>query len=72
MEPSVILTPGLPLIDDKGTIKVAPEAILERCMIPRNNEPVVQWLIKWMNMPPEQATWEDASFIRRVFPAFHP
>jgi ribosomal protein L21E len=44
--PSAIPTPGLPLMDDKGTIKVAPEAILECRIIPRNNEPVVQWLIQ--------------------------
>jgi hypothetical protein len=62
----------LPLIDEKGTIKVAPVAILEKRMIPRNNEPVVQWLIQWVNLPEAEATWEDASFIRKVFPSFHP
>jgi hypothetical protein len=70
--PSAVPSPDLPLIDDKGTIKVAPIAILQRRMIPRNNEPVVQWLIHWMNMPESEATWEDASFIRKVFPSFHP
>jgi hypothetical protein len=65
----VVPTLGLPLIDDKGTIKVAPEAILERKMVPGNNAPMVQWLI---HMPPEQATWEGASFIHKVFPSFHP
>jgi hypothetical protein len=29
-------------------------------------------LIKWENMPVEQATWEDAAFIQRVFPGFQP
>jgi hypothetical protein len=70
--PTTVPTPGLPLVDNKGTIKVAPEAILERRMVPRNNEPVVQWLIQWVNMTPAEATWEDASFIRKVFPSFHP
>jgi hypothetical protein len=70
--PSVVPCPDLPLIDDKGTIKVAPETILQRRMIPRNNKPVVQWLIHWMNMPESEATWEDATFIRKVFPSFHP
>ena len=50
-------TLDLPLIDDDGNIKVAPAAILERKMIPRNNEPVVQWLIHWTNLPPSEATW---------------
>jgi len=70
--PSVIPSPELPLIDDKGNIKVAPMAILERRMIPRNNEPVIQWLIQWTNLPKEEATWEDVSFIRKVFPSFNP
>ena len=70
--PQVIPTPQLPLVDDQGNIKVAPMEILERRMIPRNNEPVVQWLIQWLNLPPSAATWEDADFIRKVFPKFHP
>lgn len=61
----------LPLIDEKGTIKVASAAILQRRMIPRNNELVVQWLIHWMNMPEAEVTWEDADFIRKIFPSFH-
>jgi hypothetical protein len=31
----------------------------------------VQWLIHWVNLPESEATWEDAAFIRRVFPSFH-
>lgn len=67
-----IPSPKLPLIDDKGNIKVAPASILERRMIPRHNEPVVQWLIEWVNLPRSEATWEDSAFIRKVFPSFHP
>lgn len=65
-------SPELPLIDAKGNVKVAPEEILERRLIPRNNEPVVQWRIKWVNLPASEASWEDANFIRKVFPSFHP
>jgi hypothetical protein len=65
-------SPELPLVNQKGTIKVAPAAILQRRMIPRNHEPVVQWLISWVNLPESEATWEDADFIRKVFLAFHP
>ena len=43
--PKAVPTVDLPLIDDQGNIKVAPLEILQRRMIPRNNEPVVQWLI---------------------------
>jgi hypothetical protein len=64
--------PDLPLVDQKGTIKVAPSAILQRRMIPWNNEPVVQWLISWVNLPESEATWENADFIRKVFLTLHP
>ena len=60
------------LVDDKGNIKVAPFQLLERRLIPRNNEPVVQWKIHWSNLPETEATWEDADFIRKVFPSFNP
>jgi len=70
--PKVVPTQDLPLVDEHGNIKVAPHQILQRRMIPRNNEPVVQWLIQWTNLPASEATWEDADFIRRIFPSFHP
>ncbi|WVZ83700.1 LOW QUALITY PROTEIN: hypothetical protein U9M48_030821 [Paspalum notatum var. saurae] len=70
--PKAVPSADLPLIDSKGTIKVAPAALLDHRLIPRNNEPVVQWLIQWLNLPPSEATWEDASCIRKVFPSFHP
>jgi hypothetical protein len=46
----VIPQPNLPLIDDEGNIKMHPEKLLERRLIPCNNELVVQWLIKWINL----------------------
>jgi len=69
---TVVPSEELPLVDDKGNIKVAPTELLECRMIPRNNEPVVQWKIKWSNLPEGAATWEDADFIRKIFPSFHP
>jgi hypothetical protein len=74
--PKAIPTPHLPLLNPDGTILIGPEAVLERKLIPRVQGdisiPVVQWLIKWENLAAEQATWEDATFIQKVFPAFQP
>jgi hypothetical protein len=28
---------------------VALVTILERCLVPRNNESIVQWLVEWLN-----------------------
>lgn len=41
----------------------------ETRQIPRNNLPVVQWLVQWQNLPPDAALWEDAYFIKHTFPA---
>jgi hypothetical protein len=49
--PRVVPSPDLPLVDTQGNIKVAPESILARRVVPRNNELVIQWQIKWFNLP---------------------
>lgn len=58
--PHVIPTKHLPLVDENGLIKMEPEAVIERKLIPRPQGnisiPVVRWLIKWVNMPVEAAT----------------
>lgn len=64
--------PNLPLVGPDGQIKAEPVAILQRRMIPRRGEPVVQWLVLWRNLSPADATWEDATFIRATFPNFEP
>lgn len=62
--------PNLPLVNADGTIKTGPEEVLEVHQVPRQNMPVVQWLIRWINLPPEDATWEDADFIKYTFLEF--
>jgi hypothetical protein len=51
---------------------MSPEKLLGRHMIPKSNALVVQWLIKWLNLPKMVATWEDVDFMRRVFLDFNP
>ena len=74
IRPIVIRSPMLPLVGPDGIIKVDPEAMLERTLVPRKQGnisiPVVRWLVKWTNMPVEEATWEDSAFIQKVFPSF--
>lgn len=74
--PQAIPNPNLPLLHTDGTILLEPEKLLERKLIPRVQGdiqiPVVRWLIKWTNLEEKDATWEDASFIQKVFPTFQP
>jgi len=65
-----IPSPNLPMVNADGTIKTGPAAVLQVRQIPRNNAPVVQWQIQWENLSPEDATWEDADFIKYSFPEF--
>lgn len=44
--------------------------VLETRQIPHNNLPVVQWLVQWANLPPDEASWEDAAFMKKTFLAF--
>lgn len=66
------VVPGqdLPLINEDGSIKNAPAAVLKTRQIPRDNLPVVQWLVQWENLPPDAASFEDADSIKQTFPAF--
>lgn len=67
---NVIPSAVLPLITADGHIKTGPVSVLQTRQIPRKNVAVVQWLVQWENMTPEEATWEDADFIKHVFPEF--
>lgn len=70
----VIPSKHLPLVGPDGLIQMEPEAALERKLIPRPQGnisiQVVRWLVKWVNLPLEAATWEDSASIQKVFPSF--
>ena len=64
--------PNFPLVTDDGKIKTFPLTVLDERIIQRQKAPVKQLLIHWENLGPEDATWEDLSFIRKHFPVFQP
>lgn len=68
--PQAIPCADLPLVSQDGTIRTEPIHVLETRQIPRNNLPVVQWLVQWENLPLDDASWEDADFIKSTFSAF--
>jgi hypothetical protein len=67
---SAIPLPHVPMVTPDGKIKTAPLAILDHRLIQRKKVPVKQLLIHWESLGPEDATWEDLSFIRSTFPQF--
>lgn len=66
----VVPMPNLPLVGPDGTIKREPIVVLETRSLPRNGILIAQWMIEWENLTPEDTSWEDADFIKRVFPTF--
>lgn len=58
----------LPVVDEEDQVIVQPEAILQHRVIIRNGQPVPQVLIRWLNLEPTEATWEDEAFIKVQFP----
>ncbi|KAG8646053.1 hypothetical protein MANES_10G117250v8, partial [Manihot esculenta] len=51
-------------------IVVALQAMLQTREITRGGQQVSQVLIKWKNLSPEDATWEDQPFVLAQFPEF--
>jgi hypothetical protein len=49
----------LPTVPQLDCIDTEHEAILNRRMMKKGNQAIVQVLIKWMNLPKETAMWED-------------
>ncbi|CAN6180294.1 unnamed protein product [Urochloa humidicola] len=62
---AIIPSSAIPLMDSKGTIKVATIAIVNRYLIPTNN--VVQWLIQWRNLSEGEATWKRRHLSQKIF-----
>ena len=73
---SAVPNARLPILTADGKVKTAPLAILQRHQIPRStgdfDVAVRQWLMRWENMSPEEATWEDAAYIQATFKEFKP
>jgi hypothetical protein len=61
---------GLPLIGEDGKIRTEPLKVHQTRSLPRNNVLVTQWLIEWANLALEDTSWEDADFIKKIFPDF--
>lgn len=69
--PNAVPAPGLPLVDCSGKIKVAHVLVLDTRAVPRHPHLVTQWLVEWLNVSPDEATWEDANFMKYTFPEFY-
>ncbi|XP_071923247.1 uncharacterized protein [Coffea arabica] len=63
-------TQDLPLTTEDGQVKIAQESILATREVVRKRQMVLQVLVKWLNLTPDDSTWKDASVLRSQFPNF--
>ena len=59
-------------MNDDGVLQMEPIAVLDRRIVKRNNNAVVQWLVQWSRTFPEDATWIDYDEFLSKFPDFQP
>ena len=59
----------IPLPADVPSVQT-PEMVLDRRACTKNKRVYYQLLVKWSDMPPELATWEDEDDLLRRFPSF--
>jgi hypothetical protein len=52
-------------INEEGKIILEPKAILETKIKQLRNQAINEYLIKWKNLPVEEATWEDELFMKK-------
>eukprot|EP00252_Welwitschia_mirabilis_P027401 TRINITY_DN9389_c0_g1_i5.p1 TRINITY_DN9389_c0_g1~~TRINITY_DN9389_c0_g1_i5.p1 ORF type:complete len:154 (+),score=18.39 TRINITY_DN9389_c0_g1_i5:373-834(+) len=69
---NIIPTEHLLPTDPHGEIKLNSEAILYRKIIKQGNQVVTRVLVKWSNLDPSEATWEDYTALKHRFPSMSP
>ena len=64
------IEPTLPEPDASDQCILHPEKVLRRRAIMRMSKPVIQYLVKWNQLPESKSSWEDKSYIDKQFPNF--
>ena len=54
-----------PRLDEEGKIILEPEAVTKTRNRQLQNRSILEYLTKWKNLPIEDSTWEDESFIQK-------
>ena len=54
-----------PKLDEEGKVILEPEKISETSTKRLRNRVIIEYLVKWKNLPVEDLAWEDESFIHK-------
>ena len=52
-------------IEEEGKIILEPGVVTETRTRQLQNQSILEYLIKWKNLPAEDSTWEDKDFIQK-------
>ncbi len=63
-------TPEAPMVGSEGEPLAGPAEILERRTTKRGRKEIQEVLVRWYNLPPESATWEELSALLARYPDF--
>ncbi|KAF3682691.1 hypothetical protein FXO38_01163 [Capsicum annuum] len=66
----IMVQTNLPFTSSDGQFLVKPLAILQRQLVKKGNGAVVKVLVQWINLFPEDSTWEDCDELLARFPDF--
>lgn len=70
--PHQVASTSLPAWNDQDYCPLQPMDILQRRLVVGDQHQIAQWLIQWQGLSPEEASWEDQSFVQSKFPDFQP
>ena len=52
-------------LDEEGKLILEPEKVIDQCSLSLWNRTIMECLIKWKNIPIEEARWENEQFFRK-------
>ena len=55
----------MPALDEEGRFILEPEGIIETRIKNLRNRQILKFMIKWKNLPAEEASWENEEFIKK-------
>jgi hypothetical protein len=62
----VVANEELPLVDEEGHLILIPEEILEERTKHLRNRDIKEYLVRWKNLPIEDATWENEQVLQQT------
>ena len=57
---------NLPIVTDKGEVKLEPKTLLDHCWVKQGGKFLEESLVKWKHLPLEEATQRGTIFIAQT------